>query len=412
MSSARGDPTIDAQDDKWERLTMRACRRIGAIVLLLLTATGFHARVDAEPEHIRIQFSAAPKCPDKTTFVRAIRQRTGRFQLAVGAEQTRVFAVTITLADSLVSGRLEIQGPDTEVSLRNVSGKTCDEVMAALALMTALAIDPSAASPSAVSPSAARPSTTAPSSASATTPPPAGSSPRSPPVSEVPSLPPLASGQALPASTAKHRNSNPARMDPTLAPPPPSPVTVQSPPTRSSVPASAPWKWSAGVHGGVSVRVSPTAGLGGLLFVEAAAPVAGPVLRAGLFLNQSDVRMAEFQWAAAMVEGCPIRLVFGDSRVALYPCLAFHLGVLRGQGQNLDRSEKTTDLWSDLGPVARIRVGISARLFLEAQGMLVLPLRHLTFDVQDKGPTQPSTTVFTVPLLGARAGIGASYEFR
>jgi len=157
-----------------------------------------------------------------------------------------------------------------------------------------------------------------------------------------------------------------------------------------------------------------------LLFVETAAPgaaVLAPVLRTGVFLNQSDVTLAngagaEFQWAAAMVEGCPIRLVALDAWVAFYPCLAFHLGVLRGQGQNLDRPEKTTDLWSDLGPVARIRVTVSPRLFLEAQGMLVLPLRRLTFDVRDSGPTLPPTTVFTVPSLGALVAIGVSYALR
>ena len=165
--------------------------------------------------------------------------------------------------------------------------------------------------------------------------------------------------------------------------------------------------------------MSPTTGLGGLLFLEAAAPgtaVLGPVLRTGLFLNQSDVTLedgagAEFQWAAAMVEGCPIRLVVGDS-VAFYPCLALHMGVLRGQGRHLDRPGNTTDLWSDLGPVARIRVAIASRLFLEAQAMLVFPLRRLTYDEQNAGPGQAPTTVFTVPTLGALAGIGVAYEFQ
>jgi hypothetical protein len=168
------------------------------------------------------------------------------------------------------------------------------------------------------------------------------------------------------------------------------------------------------------MRMSPTTGLGGLLFVEAAAPgtaVLGPVLRAGLFLNQSDTALAsgaeaEFQWAAAMVEGCPARLAFLDSRVALYACMAFHLGALRGQGRSLDRAEETTDLWTDLGPVARVRVAVSEHLFLEAQGMLVFPLRRLRYDVYDAGPSQSPTTVFAVPWLGALAGIGVAYEFR
>jgi hypothetical protein len=368
---------------------MCAGRRTGAIMLaqvgfthLLLTATGSPARASNEPEQIRIQFSAPKKCTDAASFTRALRQRTGRFQLGGAAEPVRVFVVTITQSISLISGRLEIQGPGTEVSLRDVSGSTCEEVTAALALMAALAIDPGAVSPRAVSPRAAPATALSPASLPS----------RSPAKTAVAPLPPLA----------------------------PSPVAEQSAPALSNTPASAPWKWSAGAHGGVSLRMSPTMGLGGLLFVEAAAPgmaVLGPVLRAGLFLNRSEVTAAsgaaaEFQWAAAMVEGCPIRLVSGKARLSLHPCLALHLGVLRGQGRNLDRPEKVMDPWIDLGPVARIRVAVSTRLFVEAQGMVVFPLRRLTFDMHDAGPGQAATTVFTVPRLGVLAGIGVAFEFQ
>ena len=43
---------------------------------------------------------------------------------------------------------------------------------------------------------------------------------------------------------------------------------------------------------------------------------------------------------------------------------------------------------------------------------LVLPLRRLTYDVYDAGPSRAPTTVFAVPWLGALAGIGVAYEFR
>jgi hypothetical protein len=395
---------------------MRASRGIGAIALLLLTAAGFPARVGAEPERVRIQFSAPKRCPDETAFLRALRQRTGRFQLASGAEQTRMFAVTITQTESSVAGRLEIQGPGTGVSLRNVFGKTCDEVMAALALMTALAVDPDALSPSAPSPSSAAP--TAPARA--------GPSTRTlkPPASEASPLPPPAQAAAPPASTtptsstAERGDVSPSRMGSAPAPALPAAALAQSATTPSST--SARWRWSAGAHGGLSSRISPTLGLGGSLFVEAAAPgtaVLGPVLRAGLFFDRSDVTLssgagAVFWWAAALGEGCPLRLTALDSRIGLYPCLAFHLGVLRGQGRNLDQPEQTTDLWADLGPVARIRVAVWEHLAVEAQGMLVFPLRHLTFDVQDEGAAAAPTTVFAVPLVGALAGIGVAYEFR
>jgi hypothetical protein len=170
----------------------------------------------------------------------------------------------------------------------------------------------------------------------------------------------------------------------------------------------------------VSLGVSPTTGLGGLLFIEAAAPgagVLGPVLRAGLFMSQSHGALAsgaeaKFQWAAALVEGCPTRLTLLQARVTLHACVALHLGALRGQGRSLERTEETTDLWADLGPVARIRLAIQEHLFLEAQGMLVVPLRRISYDVYYTGPSGSPTTVHTLPWVGALVGMGISYQFR
>jgi hypothetical protein len=379
---------------------MRACRRIGAtasarlglarrirsarlgtdggapvtMALLLLVATAYPVRAGAEAEHIRVQYAAPKKCPDGAAFIRALRQRTDRFQLASGAEQARVFVVSITAAESLVLGRLEIQGPGAEVSLRDVSGKTCDEVMAALALMTALAIDPSALA-------AAAPATRAPS--------------------------PAASADS--GDLARSRPDRPSSEA----------VPVAAVPAAPSAAASPGWQWSVGAQGGASLRLSPTAGLGALLFVEAAAPGAsalGPVLRAGLFVNQSEVTVAsgagaKFQWAAALLEGCPLRLGTTHGRLALHACLACHVGVLRGQGRDLDRPEASTNLWTDLGPVARLRATISPRFFLEAQGMLAFPLRRVTYEMHDGGPSAPPTRVFAVPLYGALIGIGVGYGF-
>jgi hypothetical protein len=444
------------------------------LALLLLTAAGFPSLASAGPEHIRIQFSASKQCPDGSAFVRALRQRTGRFQLGAGAEETRVFVATITGADPLVAGRLEIRGPGTDVSVRKVSGKTCDEVMEALALMTALAIDPNV--PNAPNPPSAPHAAAAvnpPSGAASSTPPagpgpslataaslaptaresareslapareslapargeslapareslaPTGAANRTPKPKALDGAPTPSRGAtsaAPPAASPSTREPHapePPRAEPALPEPLPPPAAKKSPATEPGAPAATGWMWSAGVHGGGSLRVSPTPGLGGLLFVEAAAPgtaTLAPVLRGGLFLNQSDATVrsgagAGFQWAAALLEGCPIRLLAVDGRIGLFPCLAFHLGVLRGEGRNLDQPERTTDLWADLGPVARIRVAVLARLYLEAQGMLVFPLRRLTFEVQDRGPASASTTVFAVPLVGLLAGIGVGYGF-
>jgi hypothetical protein len=334
-------------------------------------------------------------------------------------EQPRVFVVTITAADPLFAGRLEIEGPGTEVSVRNVSGYTCDAVMEALALMTALAIDPNVPNgpngPNAPSTVNAR---TAALPSPPVAPSPAGVSNRTSKPKASEALLAATPATASPSAALERREPDAPRTEPAPPPAPPLPMAVEAPATKPKPSAATGWKWSAGVQGGGSLHVSPTLGFGGLLFAEAAAPgaaVLAPVVRAGLFLNQSDVTMAsgagaEFQWATALVEGCPIRLVALDSRIGLFPCLAFHLGVLRGEGRNLDQPEKRTDLWADLGPVARIRVAVLARLFLEAQGMLAFPLHRLTFDVQDRGPAYAPKTVFAVPVVGLWAGIGVGYE--
>jgi hypothetical protein len=370
-----------------------------SLAIAFLAATAFPSVTRAEPERIRIQYSAPKSCPDGTAFTRALRQRTGRFRLGSAVEQARVFVATITVADALVTGRLEIQGPGAEVSVRNVSGKTCEEVTDALALITALVLDPSAHGNANVS--APVPSPVSPLASS--------------PIGATNRTKPKAAEASSPAAGAP-REPEPSSTEPEPPPLPP-PAAVEARATKPNPAVATGWRFSAGVQGGGSLQVSPTPGLGALLFVEGAAPhVLAPVLRAGLFWNQSDVSVtggagAEFRWATALVEGCPIHWAALDSHLGLFPCLAVHLGVLRGQGRNLDEPAGTTNLWADLGPVLRLRVAVLARLFLEAQGMLVFPLRRLTFDVQDRGPAYPPTTVFAVPRVGFLAGIGVGYAF-
>jgi hypothetical protein len=370
---------------------MRACQRIGAIALFLLIATVFPASVRAEIERVNIQFESSKGCSDGAAFLRALKKRTSHFQLVTGAEPAQLFVVTITRAESSVLGRLEIQGSGTSTSLREVAGKTCDEVVSALALMTALAIDPNSLSPTASLHLPAVATSTPPAHLAAT---------------------------PSPMSTMQRQAPNQDRK--VEAPVSSQLSAIPSPTHLPENPIAAPWKWAVGIQGNASMRLSPRLGWGGLLFVETAAPgtgVFGAILRVGLFFDQSNAQLASgagagFQWGAALIEGCPIRLALVDARLMFYPCLAFHLGILRGEGRHLDQTEKTNNLWSDLGPVVRIRYAISMRLSLEVQGMLVFPLRRLTFDVQDAGPAKGATTLFTVPTLGALVGFGVAYAFR
>lgn len=401
---------------------MSACRPIGAIAatiagaLLLSAAMGLPAWADSAPERVRIRFSAPQGCPDSAAFMRALAQRTGRFRRAGDSEEARTLIATITHEDATFFGRLATQTPGKASSERSVTGKTCDDVVTVLAFMTALAIDPSASprGSQAVRPASSHPATApAESSERALAPAPAEpSTPERPAARAATPSPPPASGARVPEAPRARTPDAPARERP---------ATEDNAADATSGADSPPrWGWSAGVTGETSLGLWPTTGWGGLLFVETAAPGRsrlGPVLRAGVSVNQSLDRLsngaeARFQLATLVLEGCPLRLLFLDSALAAHACLDVHVGALRAQGRGLDRAAKTTDAWLDLGPLARVRVAITRRIFVEGQGMLVMPLRRLEYDVYYAGPAAAATTVHTVPWLGALVGIGMGYQFR
>ena len=346
----------------------RKSETIGRVALVGTAILGLGRVAAAEPESVRIDYVAPASCPDATAFLRSLRERTTHFRDATPDEQARRFLVRVRAVGSSFSGRLEIRSPDGRTAVRNVDATICDEVSDALALITALTIDPNALTggPKRASQSQAEPP-----------PEPAAGPDR----------------QRSPASAAA------------VAPLPPSAATE----------ASRPWRWSAGLLGHTTFLVSPTLGYGGDIFVEAEAPVSsrlGPAVRMAVFLNQSDVELptgaaARFQWALVEVEGCPVRL--GGMRLALHPCLAFRLGILHGEGRRISQPKQTVSLWSDAGPVLRLRLAVTARLLLEAQGGFMLPLHRPTFDIVDMGSP---TTAYSVPRLGGSAGIGVAYRFR
>jgi len=303
-------------------------------------------------------------------FMQALQERTTRFRQAAGAEQARRFLVRLTAGQAMFSGRLEIRSPDGSTAIRRVDGASCDDVSNALALMTALAIDPKALTGS-----------------------PSGAVAR------------RAESDAAPESGPDPQGSPPAGA-------------VAAAGSSAVVPkAPRPWQWSAGLIGHLTSWVSPTLGYGGQLFVEAEAPessLLGPAVRGSLFLNQSETEFptgaaARFEWALATLEGCPVRLKVMSLHLAVHPCVSFRLGVLRGEGRRISQPKQVLSVWSDAGPVLRLRVAVRAQLMLEVQGALLLPLYRPTFAITDMGS---ATNAYSVPRVGGLVGIGASYRFR
>jgi len=282
--------------------------------------------------------------------------------------------VRVTAVAPSFAGRLEIHNPDGSTAVRSVEGPICDELASALALMTALVIDPDARS------SPAKPAA---------------------------------------ASPAEPSSSAPAEPDTRPVPQSTEADAVAPPPAAQS--ATTPWRWSVGLHGHATLGLAPNPGLGGQVFVETEAPAAaklGPALRAGILFEQSDFDLASpvgaearFQWVTASLEACPLRLSSADLRWALTPCLALHAGVLRAQGRRISQPKQAMSPWSDVGPVLRVRLAATARLVLEAQGGLVVALTRPTFEILDVA-SRTTAAAYSLPLLGGSVGIGAGYRFR
>jgi hypothetical protein len=89
---------------------------------------------------VRVDYQAAAGCPGADGFWAELRTRTVRVRAAGPGEPARTFALRISEAPGGYAGNLVTDASDT----RAVAGRTCAEVVTALALTTALSVDPEA----------------------------------------------------------------------------------------------------------------------------------------------------------------------------------------------------------------------------------------------------------------------------
>jgi hypothetical protein len=92
----------------------------------------------AEEEVVELRYTAPPACPARDVVEGAIRARTPNVRLAAPAR--RVFAITIEPEADGFRGTLLVD----QVADKQLAAPRCDDLATALALVTALAIDPAA----------------------------------------------------------------------------------------------------------------------------------------------------------------------------------------------------------------------------------------------------------------------------
>lgn len=318
------------------------------------------ARAAPSAESVHVAYDAPPGCPTGEQFVAEVQARTARAAVTLDPDAAPLrIAVSIAVAEGAEgasSGRLQIRAEEGE-TVRTVAGDTCGEVVSALVLVAALAIDPNA-------------TTTA-----------------SPP--------------AAPES-----------------PPPPPPLREESaPPPRDAVRAPEESHESARTRrGSVGAGVATVGGIAPVVLVGASAAVGvalrlgplSPVLRAGFAEASGGATgtpgpTASFTWSSATLDGCPHR--FELSGVSLEPCVRFEAGAVNAAGSNVVPAREVTRAWLAAGAVGRAEWAVGGPVFVELEAGARVPLVRIHYVFE------PDTEYYRTPVVAgfASAGIGVHF---
>lgn len=343
---------------------------------------------------IRVEYEGPTACPDRHAFEEQIRARSAR--IVWGADGATLVRVHLVGGPGKTSGEVTIVDPSGQRSHRRVEG-ACTDVVSALALISAVALDPLASTAS--SPSAA------PSSA-----------PSSPTASSAPTG--AASAPAPSASAAeppKPPVTEPAKPEPSAAPRPAESARPPLPPPPSSEePSVHAWSWSIGVHAGLTAGVAPSLLFSVPFFLDVSRRTSSPFapalrlrfVRADTGNDSSGGPNADFTWTLGTLDACPLAWPGNvDARFRLVPCARLEAGLLEAKGLDVTPARSYGRAWLAGGGAARASLRVVGGLFLEVEGGLVVPV------FQDRFFVEPNTTLHvTAPLVGSGgAGIRVSF---
>ena len=115
------------------------------LLLAALAASGPAAADPGQPDKpVQVEFDAPAGCSSAETFFRSLRLRTDSVREARGGEPHTTIQVRLTRTRGRVLGELRVVDDRGGTDTRKVQGASCDDVVQALSLTAALAVDPSA----------------------------------------------------------------------------------------------------------------------------------------------------------------------------------------------------------------------------------------------------------------------------
>ena len=288
------------------------------LVALARTLLG-HAAIAAEP--VRLVYSAPATCPDEETFLQAVRARTTEAQfISDRARATRTFVVSLRASEARTAGTLQVIDGQARSAERRFEAADCAQVVSALALLTALTIDPNAS------------------------------------MDESPG-----SIGAPPAATV---------VAPAEVAPAPTPAVAAPAGVRPR------WRFAMGLGVTLETGIFPAVAVAPQLFGDVAREPHGPwspSFRAGVLYAETGVvspasPAARYVWGAVRLEGCPVRLAFAANRVEIRPCGVVDVGVLWAEGTEVAVPVPATRPWFAAGAAASRNQGATGEAYRQNAG--------------------------------------------
>ena len=343
-----------------------------------------------------MSYSAFAGCPDEARFLQGVTARTERIRRAAEGEPARAFVIAVTRDTSTVRGVLVIAGLDGAVSRREVTGDSCEEVTSALALITALAVNPLAATAPVPPPAAPGPSSSGA----------AGEGASASPSSDAPSPASATVDRvARPAQPRALQRSLTRQLHPRLRrrrEPRPAPPSVRAgrlaekgSRSRGSFPDGASEEGSSSTRPAWhTVPSSPRF-----------APRSSPWLRAPPWPAPIG---AQLEWFVGRLEACPLRFAW-SSEFALSICAALDAGVLRSRGFGLETNGTQVRPWLAPDALGRVAWSPPGAFFIEAGGGLMAPVTRYSFSFQQSGETE---ALRRIPAVAPTLELDAGYRFQ
>jgi hypothetical protein len=340
------------------RLGMAACVTAG----LLGTSSPTRAQ-DIQREPIRIAYEASPGCPDADFFAARVISRSSAVRLAQPGEAARTFAVTL-VDGAPATAELNIVDGEHVESARSVQAETCSDAAEAMALIVALAANPSRRTRVVAAPV---------------------------PSLEIPEVRP-------------HRAARRPRIPPPLrraaGNPEPKP---ERPPSSGVAYAGADLTVTSGVTPDALVSASPYFGWQGRADHFVAPEFRVAVVRSLSAVGVGPGEEASFVWTAGRLDGCPFAWRSTVSRVAA--CARIEVGALRVDTAGVEDPRTPVRGWFAAGPLVRAQRLLVDALFVDVE------IAALIRATDDRFVIAPAGAVYDVPVVGVSAGIGLGALF-